>query len=361
MVSKTNGGGYSLSVNENSACPANTLCFLININGSYYSASYPSSNLSNNTWYHAAGSYDGTTVRLFLNGSNIGTTASISNTITQNTAKLCIGSESAATNCYAENGFFSGKIDDVRIYNYARTPAQIAYDYNKGAPIGWWKLDECQGSIAYDSSGVGNTGVIVIGSSGSQNSIGTCQIGTSAAWTNGASGKINSSLNFDGTDDYISIPDSPSLTTPEITIAAWVKSNNNGDPYQRIVDKTYNQEYAFFLGSTGTIGVSLVTNTSSIDSSLLPNAITDTNWHHIAFSWSAATKKVTVYVDGVAKTNTTLNGDRIADSNNPLIIGDRVGLDRSFNGQLDDVRIYNYALTNEQIKQVYNGGAINFQ
>lgn len=257
---------------------------------------------------------------------------------------------------------FKGSIDQVKIYNYIRTPAQIAYDYNRGAPIGHWKLDECQGSVAHDSSGFNNHGNILIGQNGTQTTLGTCQTSTSAAWTNGAVGKVNSSLNFDGTDDYVSIPDSPSLTVNEITIAAWVKNNNSGDSFQRIVDKTYNQEYAFFLGPTGTIGVSLVTNTSSIDAwNLLPNAITDSNWHHVAFNWSATTKKITVYVDGVAKINTTLNGDRIADTNNPITIGDRVSLDRSFNGKIDDVRIYNYALTSEQIKQVYNGGSVNFR
>lgn len=354
MVSKTNGGGYSLSVNENSACPANTLCFLININGSYYSASYPSSNLSNNTWYHAAGSYDGTTVRLFLNGSNIGTTASISNTITQNTAKLCIGSESAATNCYAENGFFSGKIDDVRIYNYARTPAQIAYDYNRGAPIGWWKFDECQGNIANDSSGVGNTGVISIGQSGTQTTLGTCQTGTSAAWTNGKNGKINSSLNFDGVDDYISGSFNALGISKPFTLSAWFKTSTTF-AYEPgifslgympvIVMRTDGKIRAWWYNGVSYPGI---VSTKSYNDGL---------FHHATLTYDGNTAKLYVDANLEATTTSTIHS---------IYSGFEIGREKNagnkiFQGQIDDVRIYNYALTSEQVKILYNGGSVNFQ
>jgi len=56
--------------------------------------------------------------------------------------------------------YFPGKIDHVRIYDYARTPAQIAWDYNRGAPVGWWKFDKGEGLTAYDSSGNENNGTL---------------------------------------------------------------------------------------------------------------------------------------------------------------------------------------------------------
>ncbi|MDD4027296.1 MAG: DUF2341 domain-containing protein, partial [Candidatus Shapirobacteria bacterium] len=105
---------------------------------------------------------------------------------------------------------YQGKIDEVRIYDYARTPDQVIFDYNLGFSPG-----------IYD-------GVVTIGPSGTQNSLGTCLIGTAAAWVNGASGRNNSSLNFDGTDDYISIP--TYTYTTNATISVWVKgSYTNGD------------------------------------------------------------------------------------------------------------------------------------
>src|SRR5690606_3184093 len=62
---------------------------------------------------------------------------------------------------------------------------------------------------------------INIGASGSQGTAGTCQ--TSGAWANGKDGKFNGSLNFDGTDDYVAIPDSSSLSVGDtFSITVWV-------------------------------------------------------------------------------------------------------------------------------------------
>jgi len=356
MLSKTSSGGYSLSINENSACVANTLCFLININGTYYSATYPSINLSNNTWYHVAGSYDGTTVRLFLNGSNIGTTALISNTISHNTAKLCIGSESASTNCYSESGFFSGKIDHVKIYNYARTPAQIAYDYNKGAPVGWWKFDDCQGLTAFDSSGLGNNATISIGPSGTQNSVGTCQAGTSAAWTNGATGKYNSSLNFDGIDDYIWLGNLATLSPSNLSISSWFKISSNITG-TIIRNRTYG--YSISL-SSGNVRTHVYESSGSQLSISSPLTYGDNNWHFATSTYNGTT--IRLYVDGKLVNSSTGTGTgTIYYSGNAIGIGrDADNSSSYFTGQIDDVRIYNYALTSEQIKTVYNNGAVNF-
>src|SRR5690606_8244474 len=72
------------------------------------------------------------------------------------------------------SGSFRGQIDNVKIYNYARTTAQIAYDYNRGAPIAHYKFGECQGNIVHDESLNANHGTINIGEGGTQTSIGTC-------------------------------------------------------------------------------------------------------------------------------------------------------------------------------------------
>ena len=77
--------------------------------------------------------------------------------------------------------FLNAKIDNLKIYNYARSTAQIAWDYNRGGPVGWWKMDECQGSSLIDSSGNSNTGTITIGSSGTQTAVGNCNDGASTS------------------------------------------------------------------------------------------------------------------------------------------------------------------------------------
>jgi hypothetical protein len=214
-------------------------------------------------------------------------------------------------------------------------------------------MDECQGSTVNDSSGIGNTGVIVIGSSGTQNSLGTCQIGTSAAWTNGASGKINGSLNFDGNDDYLDLTGFTSQSTTN-TISLWIKSKDNNSRYFFDI-----QSGRILLGwgsdTAGQIGVydgtwRLFGNSPSINV-----------WHHLVFVLDGFTSKTKMYLDG------TQYGSQLDYTphsiGGTIHLGSRYSLSGTwygFNGQMDDVRIYNYALTAEQVKTLYNGGSVSF-
>jgi hypothetical protein len=258
-------------------------------------------------------------------------------------------------------GFFNGTIDQFKIYNYARTPAQVAYDYNKGGPIGWWKFDECQGNISNDSSGIGNTGSITIGSGGTQNSLGTCTVGTSAAWTSGATGKINGSLNFDGTDDYIS---TVLLHPDDLTWSAWVKTATNGT----IAGTNYGNASTFWHG-----GLTIVAGKPNMEIGYISLAyrnqagtttITDNNWHHLAFT--SSTSGSNLYVDGkLDATSAYYVGQVAGTSEQVTCIGATCRTTAAtgfyFNGKLDDVRLYNYALTSEQVKNIYSGGSVNFR
>ena len=257
---------------------------------------------------------------------------------------------------------FQGKIDQVKIYNYARTPAQIVYDYNKGAPVGWWKLDECQGNTAYDWSGNNNNGTITIGASGTQTSVGSCTDNLStSAWNNGKTGKTNSGLNFDGNDDYVTIANNNSLNLTQTggAISLWFKTGTNatGSVNGSLVAKTNNYTNGYwFTKYNNKLRISLY-GSSSLE--MVGNkTITDNVWHHAVANWTSNT--LSIYIDGLldksqgyAFTFTT--------AANPLYIARMINSSEGyFQGQIDDVRIYNYALTGEQIKTVYNGGAVSF-
>src|SRR5262249_23670834 len=115
-------------------------------------------------WYHLAGVYNSTaqTVTLYLNGAQVATQNVSGFTPTTDNGPgsgFYIGGEGSS-------GSVVGTVDDVRGYNRALTPAEIACLYNWGiaAPnrglVGWWKFNESSGTTAADSSGNGYDGTI---------------------------------------------------------------------------------------------------------------------------------------------------------------------------------------------------------
>jgi hypothetical protein len=91
--------------------------------GGSYGEAYGTANLTANTWTHLAATYDGSTLRLFVNGTQVATATRSGNIATSNSV-LNIGGDAP----FAQ--YFSGRIDEVRIYNQALTAAQIQTDMN---------------------------------------------------------------------------------------------------------------------------------------------------------------------------------------------------------------------------------------
>ena len=112
LVHEGDREGYSLEIWED-----NKLHFSLGCNWSDWSQAESSIPLSTGTWYHVAGTYDGNTIRVYLNGELQGATTYTSGIMDSQTP-LVIGSR------YGD-WFFSGKIDLVRIWNYARSQEQI--------------------------------------------------------------------------------------------------------------------------------------------------------------------------------------------------------------------------------------------
>jgi len=252
--------------------------------------------------------------------------------------------------------FHTGFIDQVKIYDYARTRAQVAWDYNRGKPIGWWKLDECQGGTANDASGNGYTGTISIGGSGTQTTIGTCA--SSGAWYNGRNGKYNSSLNFDGNDDRVSVTNASDLYSKiygNFTYSLWVKYGGTASStWPVLFGPTGTHNYPGIRGGSGN-GANppylewgnYPTCDGSSYSALSAPSETDGNWHHLVYTYDGSTIKV--YFDGRYYNQTARSGFCSGASN--------FYVNYNYNGQVDDGRAYNYALTATQIKQLYNQGA----
>lgn len=294
---------------------------------------------------------DGLPVTVTYTGGNAATTCFYDD-IDEGTSFGTIG-------CTAQNGsaclsteVFQGVIDEVKVYDYARTYAQIRYDYNRGRPLAWWKFDECSGTNANDAAGNSFTGTITPTSTGNT-AAGTCGSGTNTQmWNNGTSGKLQASLDFDGADDYVQIADAAALrfdaATQDFSLFAWVKRASNGE--MNIISKEDADNDGWRLQFTSGNAVRCSVDAIDIDSTL---TITDTNWHHVGCIIDRDGNGQ-VYIDGNANGSATAISSEVMANTSNIKIGVQsfTTLQEYFDGQIDDVRIYNYALSRDQIRKV---------
>jgi len=214
--------------------------------------------------------------------------------------------------------------------------------------VGMWSLDEGTGNQAKDSSGKDNHGTL----KGPQ-------------WVKGKIGA--NALSFDGVDDCVEIASSPSLDPGkgDMTWCAWVKTTATGNRYvysnyesptDRVECRVQDGKIRLYIRSTDN-------TTTWRDSTTTFN---DGKWRHIASVWKGSLKTATIdnYVDG-GESNAAYGAQDITNASVvPLggndYIGARGGLSDYFDGLIDEVVIFNVALTKDDIQTIMQGniGAI---
>jgi glucose/arabinose dehydrogenase len=195
--------------------------------------------------------------------------------------------------------------------------------------VGAWGFEETSGTTAGDSSGNSNTGTI-----------------SGATRTTGHAGN---GLTFDGVNDMVTIADSNSLDlTTGMTLEAWVRPAALGTTWRTVVLKEQPNQlvYALYAGTdTASRPAGHVFTTS--DRGLLgPSALPLNTWSHLAMTWDGTTQRM--YVNGAQVSSTALTGTART-STSPLRIGGNTVWPEWFNGVLDDVRVYNRALTAAEV------------
>lgn len=318
-----------------------------------------------NTWNHTALVHSGGTLYAYLNGQLVGSVASGDTS----------GLEGNFHIGQSDNLYFAGIIDEVKTYDYARSQTQIAYDYNRGAPVAQYDMDECSGSTVRNSTVDANgavvsslNGTINLSTGGNQTTaigIGDCTTNASTPRYNGRNGKYSSSLNFDGTDDYVNVTNSSVLNfTGDMSVSVWIKKADSGitEYFQPIITKDNNgdtiEDFNMFMAQNGGSDRNKIEfGTNAANYWLSSVSIEDTNWHHIVFSKSGANG--TFYIDGKQDTTTSVSAT-IDNHSYDIKIGWDYG-SSYFKGQIDDVRLYNYPLSASQAKTLYNqGSAVQF-
>jgi len=264
--------------------------------------------------------------------------------------------------------YFTGTLDNVQLYPYARTADEIRLDYNAGVAthlgpsgktcsedpascmdyglVGYWNMDEGTGTTAYDGSDEGNDGTLIGGPKWTADS---------SPLAGGAGG--GSALQFDGVDDYVDCGNDESLNiTDVITIEAWIKwtidPSTTSDNWPTIVNRANDNGYRLAHSQTATYFEFGVIKASGGYIASTTSPVKDV-WYHVVGTYDLS--KLRIYVNGKFENDLDLTGS-ISSNNYHTIIGDRSALDRSFTGSIDEVRIYNRALSAEEIRYHYNHG-----
>jgi Concanavalin A-like lectin/glucanases superfamily len=306
-----------------------------------------------NAWVHIVATYDGATIKLYKNGL-LAASLAYSTAINSSTQPVRIGS--AQGNGGATYNWIGG-IDEVAIYPAALSQTRVQAHYLRGrsyqntivdsAPVSFWRLGEASGTSAADSIG-GNGGTYG----------GSPTLGQAGA----LAGDSDSSAGFNSTSQNISVPDSASLRPTQISVEAWIKPDSAtiadfDSPVMKTSNDNWTDGYGLFYRSSGTVIGFFV---SSWGGGGTTAAISLDQWTHVVGTYDGAT--ISLYLNGVlAASKSFLSG--IPHSTNALYIGSGTTGSGSagpagyfWGGGIDDVAIYNKALTATEIQLHYDSG-----
>ena len=343
-ATSTGGGGITISPlitkgraeNENPSIDVNYALgidaadhLVADYEDSATSANHPtpdgSTTISNNVWYHAAATWDGTALRVYLNG-NLETSTNVNiSPASATTSVTAIGSAlTSPSGGSVADGFFQGQMDEVHIWNVARSQAQIAAGMNSelNGPVaglmGSWHMNEGSGTVLNDSSTNNVAGALVP----------TGSWGAGAPALGGAPPSSNYALQFNGSNQYVTFGAAPGLGASSFTLETWFQKTGTGAPLPStgtgglvnvlpLIAKGRNQadgsnvDMNYFLGidssghlaadfedknsTNGTTGDLSGQNHPSTD----PNATIANNvWYHVAVTYDTTNGLWKFYVNG---------------------------------------------------------------
>lgn len=299
--------------------------------------------LSNNNWYHIVGTYDGTTVRVYVNGKHDGSSAFTGNIASASTVPFYL-----ALNSFNTAEGFTGELDDFAVFNTVLTPDQVKELYEgrtvgelwpQNGLVGLWHLN----GNSTDFSGNNNHGT-----------------DTSITYST-ANGKFGQGAGFNGTSSKIVIPD-VSINGLKIagsqTWGAWIYPTSNSAVGRTIIGRaTTNASQILRLDyNTGAIAgksdvqfqiTGLTPNSSGVSSDLSLN-----KWHSVIGVYDGTQLKL--YINGALVNSASVTGT----PHNPTsqfgigVLGDYTSFNY-FAGNIDEVFIYSRALTSQEIRNYY--------
>jgi hypothetical protein len=306
-----------------------------------------------NEWHYVAGSYDSGTYQIFIDGI-------------EKVSGSYYEDFSIAGNLFIGRGWedyrkfgFGGRIDEVKYYPYARTVDEIRQDYNSGKAgvktskgvsaafgassdswmsdglVGYWKMDEsATTSGAIDSSGNGNNGAYYGDAS------------TTA-------GKYGNGFIGDGNGDYIDIGTSNFniSSTNEYSIALWIKIDEDLDGTRGVLRRgQYIYPFSIHLSIAEVLILGTRTN-NGVSYLNANNPLSLDTWYYIVSTFKNGER--VMYIDGVIENTDNISGTLDIGAYSTHIGNIPNSSNQEFPGQIDEVRIYNRALSAGEVRKLY--------
>ena len=307
--------------------------------------------------HHIAASYDGATMRLYVDGVLVGSRAS-AKSLVDHSGPLRLGTHSSGSDA------FTGSLDEVAVYERALSSAEVAAHVEAGggsyrgavlddSPASYWRFEDiAEAGAAIDETASGRTGTgcgqgTATGSllaTGSSHSAGFSSCGPPSAPGIG----FGDTLDFAGQAPF--------------TLEAWVRPRTLDGTARRIISKeatngSGRQGYLLYLTSSG-FGFQRRLNDSY--DTLFSTAVTPAlhRAHHIAASYDGATMRL--YVDGVL-VGSRASAKSLVDHSGPLRLGTHSSGSDAFTGSLDEVAVYERALSSAEVAAHVEAGGGSYR
>ena len=235
---------------------------------------------------------------------------------------------------------------------YTATVSLISTNGGPTDYVAFWQFDEGAGDVARDTSGNGLTGTL---HGGLENS-GWSAIAAPTSYPGAFS------LGFDGTNDHVSLPSANGLNVSgnAVTVSVWVKLDElpadiSGEDFASIFDSEQDAYVVYLDKNNNELRFKVTDATGAAKRPGIPSAYMDTTrWHQVTGVYDGSTQTASIYLDGaLMDTHTNPSLGASVRSGQVAAIGRNGNADRYyFNGAVDDIRIYDRALTPSEVTAI---------
>jgi hypothetical protein len=216
------------------------------------------------------------------------------------------------------------------------TNAQVPSYVPTNGLVGWWPFN----GNANDESANGNNGT-----------------NNGATLTSDRFGNVNSAYSFDGTNDFINVPEDSTMELNQHTISFWFNSSILPNSRFDLIGKdntTGNRQYVIQLESSGVIRNAVFTDIQPyiIDGNTI---ITTNNWINVVVTWDGIINRT--YINSNLDTSISTLGNLLQD-NWDLFFGGIPSFNQYYFGKLDDIGFWSRALTQQEISDLFTSSTV---